>query len=239
MLTTAAIIFSLLICFGVPLATLIFCIVRNKAFLIPFFAGVLTFLVSQVFTRIPLLTFLQSTMSVKLFAISYPLVFGLLVCLSAGVFEETGRFVAMTLMKKHRGTSQSIVFGLGHGGIEALLLVGINTLVIAFGVITPMPSAFLLFISGLERLFAISAHICLSVLVMRAVTLKKIRWYIFAVLLHTALNAGTLLSLDIIFIELYIAVFAILLVLLTYFIHKKSPIPINTSSPTQEALPYD
>ncbi len=237
MITTAAIIFTLLICFGVPIATLLFCLVKNKAFLVPFFAGVLTFLVSQVFTRIPLLAFLQSTMSVRLFSVAYPLVFGLLVCLSAGVFEETGRLIAMTLMKKHRGTPQSIVFGLGHGGIEALLLVGINILVVAFGVITPMPSDFLLFISGLERIFAICAHVCLSVLVMRAVTLKKLRWYIFAVLLHTALNAGSLLPLNTIFIELYIAVFAILLVLFTYFTHKK--VPISNNPPTQEALPYD
>lgn len=48
-------------------------------------------------------------------------------CLAAGVFEETGRFVAYkTLMKRHYSTKNALYMGIGHGGCEALLLVGVN-----------------------------------------------------------------------------------------------------------------
>lgn len=45
--------------------------------------------------------------------------------LAAGVFEETGRFVAYkTLMKKHYTTKNAVLMGLGHGGIEAIIVLG-------------------------------------------------------------------------------------------------------------------
>lgn len=47
--------------------------------------------------------------------------------LAAGVFEETGRFVAYkTLMKKHYTTKNAVLMGLGHGGIEAALILGVT-----------------------------------------------------------------------------------------------------------------
>lgn len=49
--------------------------------------------------------------------------------LAAGVFEETGRFVAYkTLMKKHYTTKNAVLMGLGHGGIEAVLVLGATLL---------------------------------------------------------------------------------------------------------------
>ncbi len=45
--------------------------------------------------------------------------------LAAGVFEETGRLVAYkTLMKKHYTTKNSVLMGLGHGGVEAMIVLG-------------------------------------------------------------------------------------------------------------------
>lgn len=45
--------------------------------------------------------------------------------LAAGVFEETGRFVAYkTLMKKHYTTKNAVLMGLGHGGVEAMIVLG-------------------------------------------------------------------------------------------------------------------
>ncbi|MDE7398718.1 MAG: YhfC family intramembrane metalloprotease [Oscillospiraceae bacterium] len=47
--------------------------------------------------------------------------------LAAGVFEETGRFVAYkTLMKKHYTTKNAVLMGLGHGGIEAIIALGVT-----------------------------------------------------------------------------------------------------------------
>lgn len=50
-------------------------------------------------------------------------------CLAAGVFEETGRFVAYKLfMKKHRTAQNAVMMGLGHGGFEAMVLAGVTLL---------------------------------------------------------------------------------------------------------------
>jgi len=55
-------------------------------FVLVFFLGVLCFLVSQVFTRVPLLGWLQSDPGFMLWAVSYPLLSGILVAITAGVF---------------------------------------------------------------------------------------------------------------------------------------------------------
>lgn len=48
--------------------------------------------------------------------------------LMAGLFEETGRFLAMKfLLKKHPATPRAgVAYGLGHGGAEMLLLFGLS-----------------------------------------------------------------------------------------------------------------
>lgn len=52
--------------------------------------------------------------------------------LAAGVFEETGRFAAYkTIMKKRTAPKESVMYGLGHGGIEAIILIGVNYLTFA------------------------------------------------------------------------------------------------------------
>ena len=48
--------------------------------------------------------------------------------LAAGLFEETGRFLSMRfLMKKEPGTAlPGVSYGIGHGGVEMLILFGIS-----------------------------------------------------------------------------------------------------------------
>lgn len=47
--------------------------------------------------------------------------------LAAGVFEETGRFAAYkTLMRRHYSTKNAVLAGLGHGGAEAVMVLGIT-----------------------------------------------------------------------------------------------------------------
>ncbi|MGN0649551.1 MAG: YhfC family intramembrane metalloprotease [Oscillospiraceae bacterium] len=49
--------------------------------------------------------------------------------LAAGVFEETGRFVGFKfLLKKHTDPRASIMYGIGHGGFEAVALIGVSML---------------------------------------------------------------------------------------------------------------
>ena len=56
-----------------------------------------------------------------------PVLWAFLVGLFPGVFEETGRFIAFkTVLKKRRNKRTSISYGIGHGGIEVMLLFGLT-----------------------------------------------------------------------------------------------------------------
>lgn len=49
--------------------------------------------------------------------------------LAAGVFEETGRLVAYkTLMKRNYSTENAVFMGIGHGGFEAMIIMGFSML---------------------------------------------------------------------------------------------------------------
>lgn len=53
--------------------------------------------------------------------------------LAAGIFEETGRFVVFkTLMRKNNSAKDSLMYGLGHGGIESIAVAG--TTMISYGI---------------------------------------------------------------------------------------------------------
>lgn len=139
--------------------------------------------------------------------------------LAAGVFEETGRFVAYkTLMRKHYTTKNAVLMGIGHGGCEAIVLLGITLLTYlvlaimtnAMGIdkLVEMSSSanaqaalkaqlesfreynFISMAMGIyERIVAMTFHVCMSVFVYKAVTQKgKIWLYPAAVLLHALLD---------------------------------------------------
>ena len=48
--------------------------------------------------------------------------------LAAGIFEETGRFLAMQFLLKDEpsGAKTAVAYGIGHGGIEMLLIFGVS-----------------------------------------------------------------------------------------------------------------
>ena len=59
-----------------------------------------------------------------------PILWALVLGLFPGVFEETGRFVAFkTVLRNRRNKETSISYGIGHGGIEVILVLGINYIV--------------------------------------------------------------------------------------------------------------
>lgn len=73
--------------------------------------------------------------------------------LAAGVFEETGRFVAYkTLMKKHYTTKNAVLMGLGHGGIEAIIALGFTLLMLL--VLAVMSNSM-----GIDKVLEISANV--------------------------------------------------------------------------------
>ena len=126
--------------------------------------------------------------------------------LAAGLFEETGRLAAFKLvLRKRREPVTALSYGLGHGGIEAFLLVGLTMIanlsvglaysggtlppeaVTAAETIISAPTA-LFFWAGVERLSAMLLHVSNSVLVFAAAWTGK-RWlFPAAILTHTAIN---------------------------------------------------
>ena len=142
--------------------------------------------------------------------------------LAAGVFEETGRFIAMKwLLKKEPGTALTAVgYGVGHGGIELLLIFGLsmisNVAVAAMinsgqaeTLLATAPAAALeqmqaqfqqlqdasawTFLTGIwERISAIILQLSLSVLVWAAVRKGGKYLWLFpaAILIHFLVDAG-------------------------------------------------
>ena len=137
--------------------------------------------------------------------------------LAAGIFEETGRFLVFRfLMKKKTEWKHGVAYGIGHGGIEAILLVAlsfVNLIVYAILINTgnfdamtaalPKTTADALIavkdslvgdvwwtyaLGGIERLCTMAIQIALSILVLYSVVQKKYLYFILAILLHAAID---------------------------------------------------
>ncbi len=218
---------TLAVCFGVPLGAMIWLSLRKNTdgsprhdgLWRPFAAGMLAFVGSQVLTRLPL-------MSVVVPQLSEPyagfLLSGPVASYTAGLLEETGRLLVMLwLLRAAHRWIDGIAFGLGHGGIEAMLLVGLSyvtNLVLAVMINTGTwpqvaagmpadaaarieqaltqtpPTDFLA--AGAERLSALSLHIGCSLLVLAGIVHgRKLLAWVLAVLLHGSLNLLAVLGL--------------------------------------------
>ena len=180
--------------------------------------------------------------------------------LAAGIFEETGRFVAYKLlMKKHYTTKNSIMMGLGHGGFEAMILVGtmmfsylaMAVMVNSMGIdevlrltggddpsVAEIATAQLNAISGFgfvniglsifERLIAMTVHVCFSVWVYKAVSVKGKLWlFPAAVLAHAVVDVCAALYqkgvMELLPMYIYMAVGTAIIVVITVIMAKKLP----------------
>lgn len=64
---------------------------------------------------------------ISIFLNTHPILLALVTALFPGVFEETGRLVAYkTVLKKRTQKETSISYGIGHGGIEVVFLLGLT-----------------------------------------------------------------------------------------------------------------
>lgn len=195
-----ALIFNIFISVVFPLGTLVYFIARRRSLVKPWLLGLATFLVFQLLTRVPLLQYWGTQSWFQNFAANNLVVYSLLLGLSAGVFEEVGRFIVMKLfMKRNHSFADGAAHGLGHGGFEALALVGINCLVyllVSFGLFTSPAlevgmiqlentGALNLFLGGFERIFAMMLHVGFSVMVLRGIRKNRAGLHLLcAILIH-------------------------------------------------------
>ena len=148
-----------------------------------FFLGAVCFIISQPLLRLPILQYLQSSVDFELAYTLNPLLIGVLIALSAGVFEEGFRFVFKRFLLKPDkcSFSQPIIFGLGHAVAEALIIL--------LPVLSLVPVS-QLGLAIFERIMAVIFHINLTVLVWNGFQTKKRTLYLLtAILVHGFINS--------------------------------------------------
>lgn len=185
-----------------------------------FGAGALTFIASQVL-HIPFNYYLLNPFLARIAPQPTPgsrdLIFwGILLGLSAGVFEETARYLVLRFWRKEvQSWKQTIMFGAGHGGIEAVLLglIGfISFLQLVFyrqlgaenlasmaegSQLEALQSVLRSYWNlnwyehlwgTLERFSVVSIHLSATVLVYQSLRRKNLFWYLAAILWHTLVD---------------------------------------------------
>jgi uncharacterized membrane protein YhfC len=139
--------------------------------------------------------------------------------LSAGLFEEITRYFGYRFWAKDaRSWGKAMMLGAGHGGVEAIILgilVGINTVMLIawkndrFTALIPAEQEPLIaaaldaffstpwyetILGSMERFFAISFHLSLSLMVMFAYMRRSWGWLLLAVLYHALVDAIAVIS---------------------------------------------
>lgn len=187
-----------------------------KKGLLSFFLGFLCFFVSQVFIRIPILeNLVYKNVTLSLFQVQNTLSFGIIVALSAGLFEETFRFLFKNfILKDENKISSAILFGLGHSLMEIIYL--FYPIIVSGRINLVSPLAIY------ERLVATLLHIELTLIIWYGFSIdKKYRYLFLAILMHSIVNSlipiMSYLGLNIIILEL---VFGIIVLLVGIYVIK-------------------
>jgi len=216
--TILALCFTLLACLVFPIVLCIVFMKKNRPGVLPLIIGIAVFILfALVLEQLTHYLFLYTIPATKTLLANNVWVYAVYGALAAGIFEEGGRFLAFRfVLTKTREWKHGILYGIGHGGIEAVLVAApsaINYLAYALMINTgsfdaiinssPKATADLLLsakttllaesswvfaLSGIERICAISIQIALSVLICYAVYKKKYILVGLAVLLHAVVD---------------------------------------------------
>ncbi|MEM7336649.1 MAG: YhfC family glutamic-type intramembrane protease [Chloroflexota bacterium] len=207
-----------------------------------FVVGIVTFVGSQVY-HIPLNSWLEQVGLIQEFNIDAPNFWrtALVLGASAGLSETIARVISFWLIQRKRPFQQkadALFVGLGHGGIEAMLIGGVLLAASISGLwalrganlaSAGVPAAniplveqqlasletltLLNFVPFLERLIAVTLHVTLSLLVWQGMAKKNWLYVLIAVAYHTAIDATavylTQLTQNIWLIELVLLLFLI------------------------------
>jgi uncharacterized membrane protein YhfC len=182
-----------------------------------FWYGVLIFTLFQLITRAPVVMIVGTVFAQQIKS-SQVLLYGwlALLVLTAALFEEVGRYVGYRwLMGREEKTwSKAVLYGIGHGGVESVVLVGLANLnvlvqlvaISAVGVnrlppatqaqVAPQFAAiaaqpgWLPLLGGWERLWTLPIQVALSVLVVQVFRRGQIRWLLLAILGHMVVDGA-------------------------------------------------
>ena len=120
-------VISLLLSVGLPIFLGIFIYKKTKAWVPAFFIGCGIFVgFAMILEQICHAIVLTVTGSVIRDNIWLYAIYG---GLAAALFEECGRWIAMKFcLKKHLTRGNALMYGAGHGGIEAFLILGMSSM---------------------------------------------------------------------------------------------------------------
>lgn len=123
-----AIVVTLILTLIGPLVIPIVYSIRNKGkgIWLAWLLGAAGFFVLQVLIRIPILNVLATFPWFQRFAENQYVVYCLVLALTAALFEVVARFGVAKILQKNANYEQSVAAGFGHGGIEAIVLIGMT-----------------------------------------------------------------------------------------------------------------
>jgi uncharacterized membrane protein YhfC len=204
---------------GLPVFLFIWFHKKYNAKFIPMIVGAASFIIFALVLESLMHSIVLGTFKLQ----NMPAIYIIYGALMAGIFEESARFISCQfLKKKYNGIATGLSCGIGHGGIESIVLAGITMIsnlvfciIINTGnveiltknaegaalvrlnaqigaLVTAKPYIFL--IGGMERIFSIGIQISLAVIVYYAVFCKnKLYLYPLAVIIHAVIDIPAML----------------------------------------------
>lgn len=126
--TIIAVCVTLFISLILPLVVYIVYGVKNKGKGVwtAWLLGAAGFFVMQVVIRVPIVNMLSMLPDFTLFVQRHYVLYCLILAVTAALFEVIGRYVVAKIMSKKLSFTRGIAAGLGHGGIEAMVLIGMT-----------------------------------------------------------------------------------------------------------------
>ncbi len=205
-ITIVACLITLFLSLILPVLALIIFSLKNRkqGIVSAWLLGAAGFFVTQILIRLPILTMLQSQSWFVSFSQNHLFAYAFILAFTAGLFELAGRFCVAKLLRKNLTLNRSLAAGLGHGGIEAMILIGmtyVNNLIYIFMINSGSfdtlldqaagnalllsqlelirsqllaTSPALFLLAGFERLLAMTGHLAMSLLVCYGVAHKKV-----------------------------------------------------------------
>lgn len=124
--TLIAVIITFCISFVLPIVAWIVYGVRNKGkgVWMAWLLGAVGFFIMQMIIRIPIMNMLALTAGFQSFVTNHYVLYCLVVAFTAGLFELIGRYAVAKILAKNLTYEKGFAAGLGHGGIEAIVLIG-------------------------------------------------------------------------------------------------------------------
>lgn len=212
--------FTLIIIILFPVSLGIYLYKKENITWKPFLIGALVFFIFQFMTRLPIISILNTQIWFQNMINNF--IFGVVIVggISAGLFEEIGRYLGFKyLLKNKLCWKNGVAMGIGHGGMEAIGLVGltyINNIIMSImintgafdRVVAPNlseqtaelikyqfidTSSHLFLAAGIERIFSIIIQIALSLVILYGVANKIIIFLLYGIILHTFVNVSTVM----------------------------------------------